>query len=56
MSIEQRLALLEGTVEKQTVTGPVESHATVLAQALQSDDSVILNVSYTASWMEPVIT
>lgn len=46
-TIEERLALLKGASGdgKSNITGPVESLATLLAQALQSDDNKILNVS-----------
>ena len=45
-TIEERLALLKGAAGdgKSDITGPVESLATLLAQALQSDDHRILNV------------
>lgn len=46
VTIEERLALLRGAAGgDKSVTGPVESLATLLAQALQSDDNKMLNVS-----------
>lgn len=49
MSIEERLASLQsGNSSNQQPTGPADSLTTLLTQALQSNDTTMLNVSVTS--------